>query len=141
MPLWTLDSCSTNAIDNCQIEIDNGFNFIRFVRKCPIHAGLSDDVAGFNVLWNPSNTGENQRGPSNTLAEILDKGPSTLYDTATDGTRTFKRGITVSWAWSGTAPDRVLTVTVTGITLTTNQRNSITTFLNNRFGVGKVVLA
>jgi len=139
--IWTLDSCSPNPANNCQVEVDNNFNFIRFIRKCPLHVGLSDDAAGFSVLWNPQNTGENQRGPNNTLAEILDKGPTALYDIATDGTRTFKRGITVDWAWSGTEPNRVLTITVIGITLTTNQRNTVTTFLNNRFGVGKVVLA
>jgi hypothetical protein len=133
--LWTLNTCSDSG-DSCQVEVDNNFNLIRFVRKCAAHTNVPDNSTGFTQIRD-----ENKRGAGNVFAEILDKGPSTLYDISADGTRTFKNGITVSWAWSGTVPNRVLTVTVTGITLTQTQRNNITTFLNNRFGVGNVVLA
>jgi hypothetical protein len=49
-----------------------------------------------------------------------------------------KNNITYDFSWSGTAPDRVLNISFTGITLTNQQKNTIRTVLNNRFGIGKV---
>jgi hypothetical protein len=57
-----------------------------------------------------------------------------------NGSRTFKKGITATWSWSGTAPNRLMTITVTGIVLTTNQKNAIQTKLNERFGINNVTI-
>jgi hypothetical protein len=65
-----------------------------------------------------------------------------MFDVQPDGvTRIFKRGISFWISWTGTAPNRQLTLTLQGITLTTNQKNSLQTKLNTRFGISKVVIA
>ena len=102
--------------------------------KCAVHNVLGTVPTVFNAV-------KEENGRKNTTRSlILDNGPSTLFDTAPDGTREFKNGIEMSWSWSGTAPNRVITVTVTGITLTNPQKNAIRNILTNRFGAGKVVL-
>ena len=102
------------------------------ITKCNIHTSLTNNSAYSTVL------DENPR-KNLSLLTCLENGPTALFDTI-DGTRQLKGNITFNWSWSGTAPNRVLTISFTGITLTTNQRNTIQTFLNNRFGVGKVTL-
>jgi hypothetical protein len=129
--LWTLDSCGFSATDqNCQIFINDQTGEETFVRKCPVHAAASEVQVHQ----------ENSRGPSNTLDNILQNAPAALFDLQADGSRTFKRGATVSWSWAGTPPNRVLNVNISGITLTTTQQNNLQTAANNRFGAGKVVL-
>jgi hypothetical protein len=134
--LWTLDTCGFNETkENCQIEIAEPWTFVGFVRKCPAHQNVPDNQAGMDIVHQ-----ENRRGKGNALSAILEAAPSTLFDTLADGTRDFKRGINVSWSWSGVVPDRVLNVNISGVTLTTNQQNTARNFVNNRFGVGKVLL-
>lgn len=134
--LWTLDTCGFDIItDNCQIEYDSDLSFIRYVRKCPAHANIPSDATGFNQVAE-----ENRRGPGNTFWTMLQNAPTSLFDVQNDGTRTFKRGINVSWSWTGTTPNRVLNITISGITLTTNQQNNIRNAVDNRFGAGKVVI-
>lgn len=127
---WSPDTC------DCIIEYDNDFVLVRIIRQCEFHAAMSQatDVDIYNSVKE-----ENPR-KNKALQEILDRGPSSLYDIQTDGTRSFKNGINVSWTWSGTAPDRVLNISITGVTLTANQKNNIRSFLDNKFGQGKVVI-
>ena len=104
-----------------------------FVSKCEPHSGLSD-TALWAAIWD-----ENPKW-TRAYQGILDNGPPSLYDL--DGTtRVLKPGITITGAMSGTAPNRVLTLTLQGITLTTPQKNAIKNWLDTRFGTGKVVLA
>ena len=126
---WSPDTC------DCVVEYDTNLVLTKIIRRCVNHELSSlDDNGLYNTL-----TEENPR-KNKAFQEILDRGPSTLYDLQSDGTRTFKNGINVSWTWSGTAPNRVLSVSVTGVTLSTNQRNNIQQFLDNKFGQGKVLL-
>ena len=106
------------------------------IQRCFGHEPLPNTQAVFNSVRD-----ENPR-KNLSLDEILQNAPNTnWYDIdATTGTRIFKRGITINWNWSGTAPNRVLTLTFTGITLTTAQRNNLQTRLNNRFGSNKIVI-
>lgn|SRR5262245_45267621 len=132
MTLWTLDTCGFDPrTENCQINIDDTNGTMSFVRKCPAHQNVNDPAQVHQ---------ENIRGASNTLDHLLQNAPSGLFDVNADGSRTFKRGITVDWSWTGTAPDRVLNIDVTGFSPTTTQRNAITTALNNRFGAGNVTV-
>ena len=132
MTLWTLDTCGFDSTNqNCQINIDDTTGAMTFVRKCPAHQNTTD----VNLVHQ-----ENTRGPGNTLDHILQNAPTGLFDTQTDGSRAFKQGINVSWTWSGTPPNRVLNITVTGFTPTTTQRNAINAAVNNRFGAGNVVI-
>ncbi len=105
-----------------------------FIIICPNHQALSD-TDRWNTIWD-----ENPK-VSLSLYHILDNSPTTsLYDII-DGSRQLKQSITFSYSYSGTAPNRVLTISFTGISLTTNQKNTIQSLLNNKFGVGKVILA
>lgn len=130
---WNPDSCT------CRIDVGNDWTLSRFVEKCPAHSGLSDQQA-WDAIWRPDNKGENQRGPSNTLDEIIQNAPAAMYDLQADGSRTFKQGINVSWNWTGTAPSRILNINVNGFTPTTNQRNAIMAKLDSRFGAGNVTV-
>jgi len=103
-------------------------------QKCSAHNGLSN-----TDTWNAI-TEENPR-KNFTLQHILDNGPSTLYDIVEGNNKILKSNLRYTWTWSGIAPNRVLTISIQGITLTTNQKNTIQNILNNRFGVGKVILA
>jgi hypothetical protein len=128
---WSPDTC------DCIIEYDENINLTNVIQRCPAHQGLANNAAVFDSV-KEENPRKNQ-----ALDEILQRGPSSIFDVdAESGQRVFKKGITVDWAWTGgTAPNRVITLTVNGITLTTTQKNAIRTFLDNRFGVGKVILA
>lgn len=127
---WSPDTC------DCVLEYDDQFNLINVVQRCTAHQNLANNAAVYNTVKD-----ENPR-KNIGLDLILQNGPASLFDTDSEsGNRVFKRGITVNWVWSGTAPDRVLTLNVIGITLTTNQKNAIKTFLDNRFGANKVILA
>lgn len=144
---WTPDTCSSggeNPSDTCVVEFDvdssttppTTFNF-RTVQLCTAHSVMSAEPEDtkVNAIRN-----ENSRGHNAVFQEILNNAPTTLYDVSADGTRTFKQGITVTWNWTGTAPNRVLNVVITGATLTQNQLDSIRAKLDERFGINNVVL-
>src|SRR6187431_3622028 len=132
---WKPDTCS------CELEFwfdDDGVNCTnqrikQFITKCPAHQSLSDDDA-----WSAINE-ENPRKNS-ALTEILTRSPTTaLYDTV-NGLRKLKDSIGLGILYSGTAPNRVLTLSFSGISLTINQKNTIQSALNTRFGSGKVLI-
>ena len=120
--------------DDTTTESNRVHTVSNVIQKCPAHNTLSNSQV-FNAVIEVENPRKNK-----TIEKILESGPNSLYDVAQDGTRTFKQGITVSWSWSGTAPNRILTLTITGITLTQNQKNTIQTTLDNFFGSGNVIL-
>lgn len=84
---------------------------------------------------------EENRRKNFTIAELLDKAAVEFSELDQNGSVILKRGIDLTWVWSGTAPNRVMTLTATGggVTLTNTRKNQIQTFLNNRFGAGKVI--
>lgn len=104
------------------------------ISRCSQHTNLTNDVDLYNVV-NDENPRKNY-----ALGHILDNAPTSFFDINEDGSRTFKKGITASWNYTGEVGNRVLTITVTGITLTTNQKNAIQTKLNERFGISNVVI-
>jgi hypothetical protein len=134
---WSPDTCE------CQIEYDwdseateenRTHTLKRFVNKCQAHAALGAD----DNIWNTVLEENPRKNVAHQL--ILDNGPAALSDLI-DGSRRLKAGITFNFSWSGTAPNRVLTISVNGLSLTTQQRNAIETFLANRFGAGRVLIA
>jgi len=133
---WSPDTC-TCVIDYTWDDTTSETNRVHTlstITKCPAHIAQTDSTAYSTVL------DENPR-KNIALENILSSSPTTaLYDTV-NGTRQFKQGINVNFSWSGTAPNRVLTLTITGISLTTPQKNTLQTALNTRLGSGKVVLA
>jgi hypothetical protein len=101
-------------------------------RKCTYHENIPSDSEVWNCV--------KEENPRKNIAHqlLLDNSPSTVFDLDTDGNRIFKKGISVNWTWTGTAPNRLLTIVVTGIVLTTNQKNAIQAKLNERFGINNV---
>ena len=135
---WSPDTCECileYTWDDSVPEDQRVHTPTSIVNKCSEHSGLSDSNTHDAVKE------ENPR-KNLSLDEILQNAPNTNWfdiDAAT-GSRVFKKNITINWVWSGTAPNRVLTLTFTGISLTTAQRNTLQTRLNNRFGIGKITL-
>jgi hypothetical protein len=132
---YSPDTCSCvieYSWDDTLSETNRVHTLSTYVNKCSAHTSLNNTQA-WNAVFE-----ENPR-KNLSLGECLANGPSALFDTI-DGTRQLKNGISFNWSWSGTAPDRVLTISFTGISLTTNQKNTIQTFLNNKFGANKVII-
>ena len=132
---WSPDTCScvVEYSWDDSVSAEQRTHELTSIEKCPVHSSLSDSEAFAAV------TDENPR-KNNSLQSVLDNGPATLYDVNADGARILKPNLAYNFSFSGTPPDRVLTINFSGITLTTPQKNAIQNFLNSRFG-GKVVLA
>jgi len=134
---WSLDTCA------CQIELTyddttpldtRTYTPSNYINVCSFHSGISDINTRHSTVVE-----ENQR-KNNARQTVLDNAPTTIIDTMPDGTKQLKRGISIDFTVTGTAPNRVVTLTVTGINLTNQQKNNIQNFLDNRFGAGKVIL-
>ena len=119
--------------DDTTTEANRTHTLTTFINRCPAHSSLSD-----NDRWNTIFE-ENPR-KNIALERSLATGPSTLYDVNADGSRQLKSAISYNHTWSGVAPNRVLTISFTGVSLTNTQKNNIRNALNTRFGVGKVTL-
>jgi|SRR5215212_1109860 len=135
---WSPDTCQCvleYSWDDTVPENSRVHTPAAVINKCPAHSLLSNTDT-HNTVFD-----ENPR-KNLSLDEILQNAPSTNWFDIdpVSGVRVFKSNITGNWTWSGTAPNRVITITFTGITLTTTQRNTLQTRLNNRFGTGKVIL-
>ena len=105
------------------------------IRKCSFHSAVADLTPHFNVLMdeNPRKNQTLQAALENLTSQLGTTDPST-------GALVLKNGITFNWSFSGSGSTRVLTVSFSGVTLTTNQKNTLQTFLNNKFGTGKVIV-
>lgn len=135
---WSPDTCKCvleYTWDDTQSENTRTHNISNVVSKCPVHQTLNTNTDIWNVIME-----ENPR-KNNAFKHFLDRAPTSIYDLDIDGvTRKLKGNISVDFNWSGTVPNRVLTITVTGTTLNNSQRNGIQNFLNNQFGAGRVIL-
>ena len=117
-------------------ELSRTHTLSNYVTKCAAHASLATDQDRWNCVFE-----ENPR-KNQALQNILENSPTTaLYDTLSNGSRQLKNSIVFNFSFSGTAPNRVLTLSFTGISLTTNQKNTLQSALNTRFGSGKVLIA
>lgn len=137
---WSPDTCKCileYTWDDSISESSRTHTMSAIVQRCSAHTILANDITVYNTV-----TEENPR-KNISLDEILQNAPNTnWYDLDPDsGVRVFKKNIIINWTWSGTAPNRVLTLTFTGITITTAQKNTLQSRLDTRFGTGKVVIA
>ena len=134
---WSPDTCDCvieYSWDSTQPESSRTHTLSNYINKCAAHAALADDNTRWNTVFE-----ENPR-KNQALQNILDNSPTTaLYDIV-NGNRQLKAALGFNFSFTGTAPNRVLTISFLGISLTTNQKNTIQTFLNTRFGVGKVLI-
>ena len=135
---WTPDTCANPPCvfeytwDNTVPENQRVHTLSNVLQKCSRHSSQNDSTSYSNVLE------ENSR-KNVSYQLVLDNGPTALSDLV-NGSRQIKNGISFSWSWSGTPPNTVLNISYAGITLTNQQKTSIQTFLDNRFGSGKVVI-
>ena len=140
MKIWRPDTCPDPG---CIVEeLYSGTTITGMgvvVQKCPAHLGVAD-AALYGVLFtNPD--GENKR-KNRVEGKLQADLRNVLWETVLDanGNLVFKSGITFNFSWSGTGSTRVLTITVTGISLSNGQKNAINNFCTAQFGAGKVVL-
>lgn len=123
MTTWKPATCGTTQLDrtSCVVEVETQ----TFTVTCPAHSLVS---AGTRFV---ALTDENRRGWGNVYGELLAAAPNqapAILDS-----------INMTWQWTGTAPNRVLTITVTGITLNNPQKQNVQNKLDARFGAGNVV--
>ena len=119
--------------DDTEPETTRTHTLTTFVNRCPAHSILATDTDRWNTVFE-----ENPR-KNIALERTLANAPTTMYDLA-GTTRTLKPTIIYNTVWSGTAPNRVLTISFTGITLTSTQKTTIRNALNTRFGTGRVLI-
>lgn len=137
---WSPDTC------DCVLEYDwddsvpdNQIitSYKTTVNQCSNHLHLT----GNNKKDTYDSVNEENKRKNGTITELITKMQSDFGEADPQtGAITLKKAINVSWVWSGTAPNRVMTLTVTGITLTSNKLNQAKNFLDTKFGVGKVIL-
>ena len=126
MTIWKAATCGTTQNDRVSCIID--LNTESFIVTCPAHNILSlANRERLNALEN-----ENKRGWGNVQQEILAAAPNQAPSILDQ--------INITWQWTGTAPNRVLNVTVTGISLNTPQKQNVQNKLDNRFGAGNVIV-
>lgn len=75
-----------------------------------------------------------------SLQILMDNFSALTTTDARTGNIVLKPGVSLDYIFAGSFPNRTLTLSLVGITLTTQQKTNAQTFLNNRFGVGKVTL-
>lgn len=140
MKTWQPDTCPSPGCIVEEIYVGSAITGMgAVVQKCAAHLGVAD-AALYGVLYANAD-GENKR--KNLVEGKLQTDlRSVLYDAAVDegGNLVLKAGINVILTWSGTGSTRVLTITITGVSLTNGQKNSINNYCTATFGAGKVVL-
>lgn len=136
---WSPDTCGCvfdYEWDDSETEDTRQHNFKQVVKECASHQHLQGNSK--KDMYDSSL--EENRRKNGTIAELLDKAAADFGATDPEsGSIVLKKGITVTWDWSGEAPNRVMTLNVTGITLSTQKKTAAQNFLNNRFGTGKVI--
>jgi hypothetical protein len=136
---WSPDTCGCvfeYTWDDSQSEDTRQHSFKNVVKECVSHSHLTGNSK--RDMFDSSL--EENRRKNGTIGELLDKAAADFGELDPEsGSMVLKKGITVNWDWTGTAPNRVMTLTVTGITLTAQKKTAAQNFLNNRFGVGKVI--
>lgn len=125
MATWKAGTCGTTELDrtSCIVDLDSQ----TFLFTCPAHSILS--LAGGTRLAGLED--ENKRGWGNVQQEI--------YASVPNPNPALLDSLIITWTWSGTAPNRVLTVAIRGVSLNNQQKNNVQQKLDVRFGTGKVV--
>ena len=141
---WSLDTCDCQVEyqwDDTTSESNRTHSISNILKSCAAHQAIANTGGGGDIasLWNVLME-ENPR-KNIALDVALTNGPNTLYDVQPDGSRQLKKTVGYNWSWSGTAPNRVLTISFVGVTLTTAQKSALQNAVDARFGAGKIVVA
>ena len=139
---WTPDTCDCVIQYQWDEDLDedtrtHSLNFIR--KSCQAHSNLlPNEAVTYTAVLDENNK------KSRALLEALQTAPNQLANVITnpDGSFSYilKDNIVFNFSFSGTAPNRILTIQFIGITLTNQQRNAVQNKLNNIFGSGNVVI-
>ena len=137
---WSSDTCECViefSWDDSVPENERTGRVKNYINRCLAHESINSEADRFRTALE-----ENQR-KNKAHSTILEKATtSSLYELDQQtNQRQLKSGITLSWEFSGSAPNRVMTLKYNGVELTEAQKNSFRTHLNNKFGAGKVKLA
>ena len=139
---WEPDTCDCVIQYKWDEDLDedtrtNSLNFIG--KACQAHSNLLPNEA---VTYTAVLDENNKKGRA--LLEALQTAPNQLANVITnpDGTFSYilKENIIFNFSFSGTSPNRILTIRFIGISLTNQQRNTIQNKLNSIFGSGNVVI-
>lgn len=130
---WAFDTC------DCQVNLaydtdTDTFTLTDYLQTCSFHNSISDHNQRHTVVRE-----ENSR-KNDAYQLVIDHAPASMLETGRDGLPTLKKGVNIDFTVSGTAPNRVFTLIVSGVTLTQNQINTAQNFVDNKFGVGKVTI-
>ena len=138
---WRPENCGCDFEYEYDLDLPNDqrvVTFKRAVKLCAAHQSMTE-LAAYNAS-------QNQGARLDKLCKRLkEQFVGTLSDAIidSDGNNTyyeFKSGIGVSWSFTGTGADRVLSASILGYNLSGSQRNQAQTWCDNTFGVGKVVI-
>jgi len=137
---WKPDTCGCVFEETHDPSDANyGVKFSKVVTKCLVHQLVADANLYDEVYANP---GSEQKRKNKIDAYLLTSGALGLSETVInrDGEAVvqYKSGISYNWYFDA---NRVLNVTISGITLSNNLKNTIRSFCDATFGVGKVVVA
>lgn len=129
MQRWKPDTCGCIILEESGTSAYNSHEFV-----CPSHTGLTAEQLALVPLEH--NIRKNK--VDSAFRSLL---TSTLTETDADsGAIVYKKGITFNWSYSGTGESRVLSVNITGVNLTTNQKNTIQSWCDTNIGAGKVII-
>ena len=136
MKTWTPDTC---LHPGCIVEeIYDGpviLGMGQVVRKCAAHQNIADaDLYGVLVA-NLDSEGKRMCAVLRALCGI--EGLNLGTD---DGAGQLKNGVEYVWSFTGTGAARVLTVQLTGITLSAQKKTTLQNFCDAKFGTGKIVI-
>lgn len=127
------DTCPCSVVFSWDDTIDPPvYSVVNFLNKCVFHSILSDSNA-LAILMD-----EDVR-KNTVLQACIDNLAADLSSTGVAG-GTLKSGITYQFTLTGTAPNRVLNISFTGITLTANQKLTAQNWCDTHIGVGKVLI-
>ena len=129
MQRWKPDTCG------CVILEESGTSaYLSHEVVCPEHSGLTAQKLATVPLEH--NTRKNK--VDGIIQTLLG---STVTETDPDsGAIVWKKGITFNWSYSGVGESRILSVSVSGVNLTNNQKTSIQNWCDTNLGAGKVVI-
>lgn len=125
-----LDTCDCKVLLDYDSANDT-FTVIDYLAVCSFH-----NIIGVGQRYDVIKTENSRKNDAYQL--LIDNTPLTED---ISGKIRLKKGIDIVVSITGVAPDRVITLTVSGITLTQQQKDRAQAFVDNKLGVGKVIVA
>lgn len=136
--IFTPDTC------DCKVEYEllystsdpdyKTYTPLQIINQCNIH----QDETTVEDLWTELNKDNIKK--NRAWRVLLDNALPSMIQTNPDGVIEFKKNIEISWAWSGQKPERTLTITISGITLTQNQKNAAQAKIDERYPNQNIIL-